>query len=59
MHLKLADLLLVVNIPYSMLRVNTSAYNVAVVYDLDFVDNGMRLDIYFQHLVGLSVIQDK
>ena len=41
MHLKLADLLLVVNIPDAMLRINTSAYNVAVVYDLDFVDYSM------------------
>ncbi len=57
MHFKLGDLALVLDVPDSVLRVNTSANDISVIYNLDFVNHGMRLSVNFQHLIGLCVVQ--
>ena len=57
MHFKLADLLLVFNVPDAMLAVDAGADNVAIINDLNLVNDRMRLHIDLQNLVSLCAVQ--
>ena len=59
MHLEFGDLLLVVNVPYTVFSVDAGTNNVSIVDYFDFVDDSVALHVDFQHLICLCAVQDK